>query len=254
MPVVAGGGARPASRSRCSSSPGPRTPPGVSLTPARARAPRRAAAPATDVMIVEDDHSGDIASAPDVSLGRHLPGRTVHIRSYSKSHGPDLRLAAVGGAGDVVTAMADRRLLGPGLVEPPPPGRCSSSCSPTTPRSRRVAAARDDVRRAPRRPGRRPRRARRGHHRPRRHQPLGGGPRRAGRAGDARRAGHRRRARHAVPRRAARGSDHVRVTVGLVRRRRQPSWPTAWPPPPPARPGPAPPRLTPGRPGSPAEV
>ena len=65
-------------------------------------------------MVVEDDHSGDIAQAPDVSLGRHLPGRTVHIRSYSKSHGPDLRLAAVGGAGDVVTAMADRRLLGPG--------------------------------------------------------------------------------------------------------------------------------------------
>ena len=29
-------------------------------------------------------------------------------------HGPDLRLAAVGGAGDVVTAVANRRLLGPG--------------------------------------------------------------------------------------------------------------------------------------------
>jgi DNA-binding transcriptional MocR family regulator len=38
----------------------------------------------------------------------------VHIRSDSKSHGPDLRLAAVGGAGDVVTAVANRRLLGPG--------------------------------------------------------------------------------------------------------------------------------------------
>ena len=49
-----------------------------------------------------------------VSLGTVLPGRTVHIRSYSKSHGPDLRLAAVGGAGDVVTAVANRRLLGPG--------------------------------------------------------------------------------------------------------------------------------------------
>ena len=38
----------------------------------------------------------------------------MHIRSFSKSHGPDLRLAAVGGAGDVVTAVANRRLLGPG--------------------------------------------------------------------------------------------------------------------------------------------
>ena len=38
----------------------------------------------------------------------------MHIRSFSKSHGPDLRLAAVGGAGDIVTAVANRRLLGPG--------------------------------------------------------------------------------------------------------------------------------------------
>jgi DNA-binding transcriptional MocR family regulator len=38
----------------------------------------------------------------------------VHIRSFSKSHGPDLRLAAVGGAGAVVTAVENRRLLGPG--------------------------------------------------------------------------------------------------------------------------------------------
>jgi DNA-binding transcriptional MocR family regulator len=38
----------------------------------------------------------------------------VHIRSFSKSHGPDLRLAAVGGAGEIVAAIANRRLLGPG--------------------------------------------------------------------------------------------------------------------------------------------
>jgi DNA-binding transcriptional MocR family regulator len=88
-------------------------PTGVSMSARRAR--RLASILRTSaVLVVEDDHSGDIAVAPDVSLGRHLPSRTVHIRSYSKSHGPDLRLAAVGGAGDVVTAVADRRLLGPG--------------------------------------------------------------------------------------------------------------------------------------------
>jgi DNA-binding transcriptional MocR family regulator len=65
-------------------------------------------------VIVEDDHSGDIASGRLHSFGQRLPTRTVHIRSYSKSHGPDLRLAAVGGAGDVVTAVINRRLLGPG--------------------------------------------------------------------------------------------------------------------------------------------
>jgi DNA-binding transcriptional MocR family regulator len=65
-------------------------------------------------IVVEDDHSGDIASGGLVSIGQWLPERTVHIRSYSKSHGPDLRLAAVAGAGGVVRAVTNRRLLGPG--------------------------------------------------------------------------------------------------------------------------------------------
>ncbi len=73
-----------------------------------------AAAPGPAPVVVEDDHAGDIASAQCVSLGAWSPDTTVHIRSYSKSHGPDLRLAAVGGAGEVITAVANRRLLGPG--------------------------------------------------------------------------------------------------------------------------------------------
>ncbi len=64
--------------------------------------------------IIEDDHSGDIATGTLVSLGRWLPERTVHIRSFSKSHGPDLRLAAIGGAEGPVRAVANRRLLGAG--------------------------------------------------------------------------------------------------------------------------------------------
>lgn len=68
----------------------------------------------TDVVVIEDDHSGDIATGEDVSIGRHLPAQTVHVRSFSKSHGPDLRLAAVGGAGDIVRHVAARRMLGPG--------------------------------------------------------------------------------------------------------------------------------------------
>lgn len=69
---------------------------------------------AKNVLVVEDDHSGDIASAPAVSLGTHVPDQCVHILSFSKSHGPELRLAALGGAGDVVGRVASRRLLGPG--------------------------------------------------------------------------------------------------------------------------------------------
>ncbi|MFI5495726.1 PLP-dependent aminotransferase family protein [Actinoplanes sp. NPDC051859] len=66
------------------------------------------------VTIVEDDHAGAICTAPPVSLGTRLPDRTVHIAGFSKSHGPDLRLAALGGPAGVITEVADRRLLGPG--------------------------------------------------------------------------------------------------------------------------------------------
>jgi DNA-binding transcriptional MocR family regulator len=93
--------------------PRAQNPAGSALTAMRARLLAEAVA-STDAIVVEDDHANDISSAPLVSLGRWLPARTVHIRSFSKSHGPDLRLAAVGGAGDLVSAVANRRLLGPG--------------------------------------------------------------------------------------------------------------------------------------------
>ncbi|WP_240674963.1 aminotransferase class I/II-fold pyridoxal phosphate-dependent enzyme [Cellulomonas endophytica] len=66
------------------------------------------------VHVLEDDHSGEVTSARDVSLGTSLPGQVVHVRSYSKSHGPHLRLAAVGGPAHVLDALVARRMLGPG--------------------------------------------------------------------------------------------------------------------------------------------
>ena len=103
--------------------PRAQNPTGVTMTRRRAKLLAeiigRAASP---TIVVEDDHSGDIASGALISLGQWLPASTVHIRSYSKSHGPDLRLAAVGGAGDVVASVANRRLLGPGVEQPHPAG------------------------------------------------------------------------------------------------------------------------------------
>ncbi len=93
--------------------PRAQNPAGSAMTAARAAALADVLADG-DAIVIEDDHANDISAAPLVSLGRWLPDRTVHVRGYSKSHGPDLRLAAVGGAGDVVTAVANRRLLGPG--------------------------------------------------------------------------------------------------------------------------------------------
>lgn len=97
--------------------PRAQNPTGVNMSARRAAdvaATIAASGVADAVTVIEDDHAGDIASGELHSVGRHLPSRTVHIRSYSKSHGPDLRLAAVGGAGDVISRAANRRLLGPG--------------------------------------------------------------------------------------------------------------------------------------------
>jgi DNA-binding transcriptional MocR family regulator len=89
-------------------------PTGASLTARRVDELADVLAAYPEVTIVEDDHAGDIATAPPVSLGTRLPARTVHVAGFSKSHGPDLRLAALGGPAAVITAVADRRLLGPG--------------------------------------------------------------------------------------------------------------------------------------------
>ncbi|WP_308165605.1 PLP-dependent aminotransferase family protein [Nocardia noduli] len=69
---------------------------------------------ATDTLIIEDDHSAGIASAPLRSLGARLPRRTVHVRSYSKSHGADLRLAVAGGPAELLDPVIERRMLGAG--------------------------------------------------------------------------------------------------------------------------------------------
>ena len=67
-------------------------------------------------LIVEDDHSGDVANAYATSLAQRLPQHVVHIRSFSKSHGPDLRLAALSGPEDAVEAIIAQRRLGSGWV------------------------------------------------------------------------------------------------------------------------------------------
>ncbi|QYG92195.1 PLP-dependent aminotransferase family protein [Iamia sp. SCSIO 61187] len=88
-------------------------PTGTSMTVERARELAGLLA-GRDVLVVEDDHSGAISGAEDVSLGVWLPDSTVHVTSFSKSYGPDLRLASVAGPAAVVDALVDRRLLGPG--------------------------------------------------------------------------------------------------------------------------------------------
>lgn len=68
----------------------------------------------TKTLVVEDDHAWGISTGPVESLGDLLPGRVVHIRGFSKSHGPDLRLAAIGGPSEVIERVRARRMLGAG--------------------------------------------------------------------------------------------------------------------------------------------
>lgn len=93
--------------------PTAQNPSGVSTTPRRARALAELI-DRSGTMVIEDDSAGAIASAPAISLGRWIPEHTVHIRSFSKSHGPDLRLAAVSGPAPLIHSMLARRQLGQG--------------------------------------------------------------------------------------------------------------------------------------------
>ncbi|GAA5153070.1 aminotransferase class I/II-fold pyridoxal phosphate-dependent enzyme [Pseudonocardia eucalypti] len=89
-------------------------PTGASMTPERARELASVLRSRTEsCVVVEDDHVGEIAVAEPVSLAAHLPTRTVSIRSFSKSHGPDLRLAAVAGPSELIEPVIARRNLGP---------------------------------------------------------------------------------------------------------------------------------------------
>ena len=97
--------------------PRAQNPTGRSLTKERARQLAQViqrSRHASDAIVIEDDHSGEIAVAGDVSLGAWMPEQVLHIRSFSKSHGPDLRIAAIGGPTELIEQLVARRILGPG--------------------------------------------------------------------------------------------------------------------------------------------
>jgi DNA-binding transcriptional MocR family regulator len=93
--------------------PRAQNPTGASMTEERAQvlAPilARAAVP-----VVEDDSAGAVAASAPISLGQWIPDQVIHIRSFSKSHGPDLRLAAMSGPSNLLRDVVHRRELGQG--------------------------------------------------------------------------------------------------------------------------------------------
>ncbi|MFZ4834360.1 aminotransferase class I/II-fold pyridoxal phosphate-dependent enzyme [Rouxiella sp. Mn2063] len=65
-------------------------------------------------LIIEDDGIGQLSHAAPISLGGHFPDRTVHVRSYSKAYGPDLRLAVVSSSQDLLKQIKSFRHFGAG--------------------------------------------------------------------------------------------------------------------------------------------
>lgn len=88
-------------------------PTGVSMSPTRARRVARLLR-GSGAFVVEDDSGGNVVATAPLSLGEWIPDQVLYVRSFSKSHGPDLRLAAVSGPDDLLAPVRRTRALGQG--------------------------------------------------------------------------------------------------------------------------------------------
>lgn len=94
--------------------PTAQNPTGVTMQATRVRELTKILLPVPGLTIIEDDHSADITGGRHATFARQLLDRTVRVQSFSKSHGPDLRIAAVGGPGRILDPLIARRALGSG--------------------------------------------------------------------------------------------------------------------------------------------
>lgn len=93
--------------------PRAQNPSGVTMSTRRARAIAQLL-DGSETLVVEDDSAAGLSTSPLVSLARWRPDHTAYIRSFSKSHGPDLRLAAISAPPELHHAITARRQLGQG--------------------------------------------------------------------------------------------------------------------------------------------
>lgn len=68
----------------------------------------------SNTLIFEDDGIGQLSNFSSISMGSVLPQRTVHVRSYSKAYGPDLRLAVISSSKDLIKQIKSFRNFGAG--------------------------------------------------------------------------------------------------------------------------------------------
>ena len=92
--------------------PRAQNPTGAALDPERVRALRRVLQTRPELLVVEDDHAGAVSGADAQTLWERGRERWAVVRSTSKTHGPDLRLAAIVGDRETIARVAGRQRIG----------------------------------------------------------------------------------------------------------------------------------------------
>jgi DNA-binding transcriptional MocR family regulator len=92
--------------------PRAQNPTGAALSKSRARKLRTILRTRPDLLLIEDDHAGQVAGAPYVTLVEPSRERWAVVRSVSKPLGPDLRLALLAADAETVGAVERRQTIG----------------------------------------------------------------------------------------------------------------------------------------------